>query len=241
MPIGSVIDVIAVALGGVLGAAASRMLSENFKENLNIIFGCCAMGMGIGSMVLMVNMPAVIFSIIIGSCVGFAMHLGDLITAGGEKMQKVVSRFIKYDGKLSEDEFNASLVTALVLFCASGTGIYGALLEGMIGEHTILLSKAILDLFAASIFACSLGAVVSLVAIPQAIVFALLIVIAIFIEPYTTETMIADFRACGGFLLLATGLRMANIKRFPIAEMLPAMVIVMPASAIWTSCIMPLL
>ena len=38
----------------------------------------------------------------------------------------------------------------------------------------------------------------------------------------------------GGVLMLATGLRIANIKSFPIADMLPAMVLVMPVSALWT-------
>ena len=37
--------------------------------------------------------------------------------------------------------------------------------------------------------------------------------------------MIADFKACGGFLMVATGLRMTKIKSFPIADMIPAMVL----------------
>ena len=46
---------------------------------------------------------------------------------------------------------------------------------------------------------------------------------------------------CGGFLLVATGCRMAKMQEFPIADMLPAMVLVMPLSALWVNCIVPLL
>ena len=53
--------------------------------------------------------------------------------------------------------------------------------------------------------------------------------------------MIGDLKACGGFLLIATGFRMAKIEEFPVADMIPAMVLVMPISALWTSCIAPLL
>lgn len=53
--------------------------------------------------------------------------------------------------------------------------------------------------------------------------------------------MVNDFKACGGFLLLATGLRMTKIKEFPIADMIPAMVLVMPLSGLWSSCVVPLL
>ena len=52
--------------------------------------------------------------------------------------------------------------------------------------------------------------------------------------------MINDFKACGGFLMLATGFRMVNIKKFPTADMIPAMIIVMPLSYLWVTYIMPL-
>lgn len=35
------------------------------------------------------------------------------------------------------------------------------------------------------------------------------------IVPLTTPDMIADFKACGGFLLLATDFRMMKVKEFP--------------------------
>lgn len=60
------------------------------------------------------------------------------------------------------------------------------------------------------------------------------------IFPLTTPAMINDFKACGGFLIFATGFRMVKIKNFPIADMIPAMILVMPLSYIWTNYIMPL-
>jgi uncharacterized membrane protein YqgA involved in biofilm formation len=51
--------------------------------------------------------------------------------------------------------------------------------------------------------------------------------------------MINDFKACGGFLMLATGFRMIKVKMFPIADMLPAMVLVMPVSMFWVNVVMP--
>ena len=111
----------------------------------------------------------------------------------------------------------------------------------MTGNITILLSKSVLDLFTAMIFACSLGPITSLIAVPQLIIFVVLYLLAGTIFPLTTPEMIGDFKACGGFILLATGLRIAKIKEFPIADMIPAMIIVMPISYIWTAYIMPLL
>ena len=49
-----------------------------------------------------------------------------------------------------------------------------------------------------------------------------------------------DFKACGSFIMLATGFRMIKVKMFPIADMVPAMILVMPISALWVNYIMPL-
>ena len=105
----------------------------------------------------------------------------------------------------------------------------------------LLISKSILDFFTAAIFACNLGYVVSLVAIPQFIIFCCLFSLSAFIVPLTTPDMIADFKACGGFLMLATGFRMVKLKMFPIADMIPAMILVMPLSWFWVNVILPLL
>jgi hypothetical protein len=53
--------------------------------------------------------------------------------------------------------------------------------------------------------------------------------------------MINDFKACGGVLLLATGFRMIKVKMFPTADMIPAMIMVMPVSAFWVNVVMPLI
>ena len=233
MPTGVICNVLAVVLGGVLGTAGGRKLSEEFKQKLNLIFGVCAMGIGVSSIVLMQNMPAVILALILGTILGIVTRLGDRIEKGGRKLAGLIP------GQGQTD--NALLVTTIVLFCASGTGIYGTIVSGMSGDHSILIAKSILDLFTAMIFACSLGMVTSLVAIPQAVIFLLLFFCARLIFPLTTPAMINDFKACGGLIMLATGLRIAKIRDFPIADMIPAMILVWPLSWVWTNWVLQML
>lgn len=241
MPTGVIINVSSVLLGGLFGSIAGHKLSPNFKTELNLIFGVCSMGMGISSIGLMENMPAVIFSIIIGTSLGLMIHLGSWIEKGAILMQKPIAKIFKNTSSLSEVEFLNQLITIIVLFCASGTGIYGSLTAGMTGDNTILISKSILDFFTAAIFACNLGYVVSVIAVPQFIIFYILFLAANFIYPLTTPSMINDFKACGGFLMLATGFRMIKVKDFPIADRIPAMVLVMPLSYLWVNFIMKLI
>ena len=227
MPIGVIINALSVAAGGVIGALFGHKLPEKFNSELTKIFGVCSMGMGVSSIGLMKNMPAVIFAVIIGTAFGLAINLGGMINSGAVCMEKPVGKLFPNKNKsMSREEYMSMLVTIIVLFCASGTGIYGALDSGMSGDYTILISKSM---------------VIAAVAIPQCVIFLIIFAAAKFIFPLTTPDMIADFKACGGFLLLATGFRIAKIHDFPVADMIPAMVLVMPVSWFWVNMIVPVL
>ena len=242
MPIGVIINTIAIFLGGIAGALLGDKLPEKYKEQLNLIFGLCSMGMGISSIVLMKYMPAVVFALIIGTIVGLVFNLGDKVYELCSKLQKVMIRIVpKKETNMSETEFLATLITVIVLFCSSGMGIYGSLSEGITGDSSLLITKSILDFFTAAIFACNLGYIVSLIAVPQFVIFTILFLSASFIVPLTTPDMIADFKACGGFLMVAAGFRILKLKMFPVVDMIPAMILVMPFSWFWVNIILHLL
>ena len=242
MPIGVIINTVAIFLGGIAGALLGNKLPEKYKEQLNLIFGLCSMGMGISSIVLMKYMPAVVFALIIGTIVGLVFNLGDKVYELCSKLQKVMIRIVpKKETNMSETEILATLITVIVLFCSSGMGIYGSLSEGMTGDSSLLITKSILDFFTAAIFACNLGYIVSLIAVPQFVIFTVLFLSASFIVPLTTPDMIADFKACGGFLMVAAGFRILKLKMFPVVDMIPAMILVMPFSWFWVNIILHLL
>ncbi len=242
MPIGILVNGLSVALGGMIGAAAGQRLPEWFRRELTLVFGICSMGMGISSIGLMRYMPAVIFAVVLGTALGLACRLGSWINRGASYMEKPIALVFKGGGtRLPREEYMSLLVTVIVLFCASGTGIYGSLDSGISGDHSVLISKSILDFFTAMIFASSLGLAVPLIAVPQCAIFLTIFFAAQFAGPLITPDMTADFKACGGILLMATGLRIAKIKEFPIADMIPAMALVMPASGLWAQYILPLL
>ena len=227
MNIGIIIDCLSVAAGGLIGSLIKDKLPESFKTQLDKVLGLSSMGMGVAAIVLMEHMPAVIFALILGTSFGLLIQFGNLVTKAAVGMNNLVN---KGD---SDAERSAMMVTATVLFCASGTGIYGALTAGMSGDPSILIAKSILDLFTALIFACTLGKSVSLIAVPQFVILFALYLLAGIIVPLTNPSMINDFKACGGFIMLATGFRMVKLLDFPIADMIPAMVLVMPFSALW--------
>ena len=233
MPLGVIINVAAVVLGGLLGSVIGGKLSNSFKGNMTMVFGFCAMTLGISSIVLMQNLSAVIIAVIFGSMIGLILNLDSLVRKG---TAAVLGKL-----KIGAGEDSDLMQTAIVLFCISGTGVYGTLVSGMTGDHSILIAKSVLDFFTAMIFACQLKKAVCLVGVPQLIIFLLLFFSAKLIYPLTTDAMIGDFKAVGGVVLLATGFSILKLKDIRVINMIPTMVIAMPISAFWTNVILPLL
>jgi len=242
MPVGVLVNVLSVAVGGVLGTLLKNHMPKRLVTGITSVFGICGTGLGILSAIKLDNLSVVVLAVVIGSAVGLLLRLGDRINTAAGWIQGLASRITgsRTDAE-NREAANAAFITIIVIFCASGTGVYGALFSGMTGDHSILIAKSVLDLFTAAIFACSLGLGVSMVAVPQAAILLALYFGAGYILPLATPEMIADFQGCGGLIMIATGLRVAGVKDFPVADMIPGLVLVMPLSALWTAYLAPLL
>ena len=94
-------------------------------------------------------------------------------------------------------------------------------------------AKAVLDLCTAAVFAVTLGVAVAVIALPMLTVMLVLFFAAGAIAPFVTPEMLQDFISCGGVLTIVAGMRVSGIKQYPIANMIPALLLVLPASAIW--------
>ena len=237
MPVGVISDSIAIAIGGIIGSVLKARVSEELKTKLNSVFGISALAMGIMSIFLMKNMPAVIFSMIIGTTFGIALKLEKHLTNLGSQVMNRLSR----STGTSSDTNISQLVTATILFCASGTGIYGSMISGISGDNSVLYAKTILDFFTALIFACTLGNAVSLISLPQCVIYTVLYLTAALLMPFISESMLGDFKACGGIIMLATGFRLLKLKELPLTDMLPAMILVLQVSSLWSNCITELI
>ncbi|EAM8448736.1 DUF554 domain-containing protein [Salmonella enterica] len=230
MVIGPFINAGAILFGGVIGALLSQRLPERIRVSMTSIFGLYSLGIGILLVMKCANLPVMVLATLVGALIGEFCLLEKGINGAVAKIQQL---FMASGKKPTHDSFIQSYVAIIVLFCASGTGIFGAMHEGMTGDPNILIAKSFLDFFTAIIFACSLGIAVSAICAPMLIIQLTLAACATLILPLTTPAMMGDFSAVGGLLLVATGLRVCGIKMFPVVNMLPALLLAMPISAAW--------
>lgn len=228
MPVGVITNYLSVLIGGLGGAALARVLPEKLKTDLPVLFGFCSIAIGVNSIIKAQSMTAVVLAILTGYIIGHFLGLE-------AKAVRFFRRLVKAL-RLGGDGIDMELyITVVALFCCSGFGWYSTLIEGIAGEPSLLFSKSVLDFFTAVVFAAALGKAVGVIAFPQ--IFILLAVFGVgrCIGGWITPGMFADLSACGGILTLAAGMRVAKIKSVPLVNLIPALILVTPFSALWTA------
>jgi uncharacterized protein len=233
--LGPLVNSAALLFGGGAGAALGSYVPKRVTEALPLTCGVLSACIGTVMVSKVHALPPVALAMLGGSFIGELLSLEKRLEALIRWCQKLVERFLpprEDDPKIQS--FILKYVSVLVLFSVSGMGVFGSMREGMSGDPTILLAKSVLDLFTALIFGAEMGFSIMLIALPQIAIQGSLYFGATFLAPLVSMPMQLDFSACGGIIMFATGLRICGIKLFPIVNMLPALILAMPASALWS-------
>lgn len=232
--IGPLLNSAAVFIGGGLGLLLAPIVPNRLREGLPAAFAMISIAMGVIMTIKVQQLPAVALALIVGLAIGEICFMEKGVQKFGTLVQRGISRVIPMKNhRMSPELYNQNFTALIVLFCAGGTGVVGALTEGITGDYQLLLVKSILDIFTAMIFAASMGAPIMSIAFPQLMVQGSLYFSARLIMPYMNEITLGDFSACGGIIMIAVGLRIAQIKTFAVVNFLPALFIIIPISLYW--------
>ena len=223
MPQGVIINCMTVFIGGILGAFLKSHFPKKLSDALPNIFGLSAISMGIYLIIRLQSLAAVVLAIIVGTVLGELLGLEENLLSGLKKLE----------GKLPTDMNEEQLeiiISLIILFCFSGTGIFGTMNYAITGDISILYAKSVMDFFTAIIFGTTAGFLVGFIAIPQFAIGLLLFFGASYILPFTNDLMLSNFKACGGIITLAVGLKISIIKKTRVLNILPALILVFPFS-----------
>jgi hypothetical protein len=215
-----------VIVGSLVGILVRRSLPERIK---GIIF----QAVGLATLVLAMQMALqeeadfliLIFSLILGGILGELMKLETAMERFGDALKARIN--------VKNARFTEGLVTAFLIFCVGSMTFVGALNEGLSGDRTLILSKAILDGFTSIVLASVYGVGVLLSAVPLFIVQASLTLIAARFQTLFPTILITQLTAVGGALILGIGLNLLEIKKVKTVNLLPALVVVIILTVIF--------
>ena len=216
MPIGTIVNALAVMVGSIVG----NFLQSKFPENIkNIVFqaiGLCTIILGITMALSSDQFLLLIFSLIIGGIIGEACSLETAI----EKLAQ------KAKGKNSSNTFSQGLITAFLIFCMGSMTIVGAIEEGLNNNHSILLTKSVLDGFTSIALASTYGIGVFFSAFLVLIIQGGITLLAQVSSHLFTDVLIAQLTAVGGIMLIGLGINVLGIKNIKVLNLLPALLII---------------
>jgi len=180
--------------------------------------GLCVLIIGMISAVKTEIPLLLVLSVSIGGAAGALIGIERRLDAWGERTQQ---RF-KREGGIP---FAEGLVTATITFCVGAMAILGSIESGLYHNHSLLFVKAALDGFLAMILATTFGFGVALSAVPVLIYQGAIALGAGFLAPLLTDEMMTEVSAVGGVLIVGIGLKLLDIKKIHVGDMLPAVLV----------------
>ena len=115
-------------------------------------------------------------------------------------------------------------VSASLTVCIGAMAIVGSIQDGILGDWSILATKAILDLIIIMVMTCSMGKGCVFSAIPVLIFEGVITLFASFLQPIMTDAAMADLSLVGSVLIFCVGINLVFGKKVSVANMLPSVV-----------------
>lgn len=225
MPIGSLVNMLAVIVGSLFGL----LLGQRFPENIRRIsikgIGLCTLLIGTQMALKVENILLVILSILLGGILGELLNLQSKFEQLGDQLKKRLP--------IKNERFTEGLITTFILFCVGSLTIVGALEEGLRNDPTLLYTKSVLDGFSSIVFASVYGIGVLFSAFPLIIFQGGITLLAGKVEPYLTDMVINQLSATGGILIVGLGFNLLEIQNLKITNFLPALIIIIFLSLVF--------
>jgi len=222
--IGTIINIITVLLGGMVGNLLGSRLPERLKQTIIAGLGIFTLAYGLQMFFKTQNALVVLGSLLLGSLAGEWLRIEDRLQSLGGILERRFTK-VQVDGSPSgSSRFIRGFLTASLVFCVGPMTILGSIQDGLTGDHNLLIVKSILDGFAALAFSSSLGIGVLFSALVILFYQGGLSLLAVQVQALVTSAMMTEMTAVGGLILVAIALSsLLEIKKIRAGNFLPAL------------------
>lgn len=221
--LGTFINGACILVGSVLGLLFKN-IPERFKETTMQGIALVALLIGLQMAFQTETIIIVLLSVVIGALIGEAIQLEERLNQAGYWVGRKLS---SNDQAFSPVE---GFITATLIFTVGAMAIVGALDGGLRGDHEVLITKGILDGFAALVFASTMGYGVIFAVFPvviyEGIIALLATKIVLWVPNTDLDQLILLITGVGGLIIIGIALNLLNLTKIRIGNLLPSLVIV---------------
>lgn len=218
---GTVLNVITILLGGLVGLLVGARLSPRLKETVIAGMGLFTAAVGLKMFFNTQNELIVLGALLIGALLGEWWGIEEGLRRMGVWLEQRFAR-----GEAESNRFVRGFLTASLLYLIGPMAILGAISDGLTGDYQTLAIKSVLDGFASIAFASSLGPGVLFSAIPTFFYQGSISLLAAQLSVLLTPAMMNELTATGGVLLIGVGLSsLLELKPIRMGNLLPALAV----------------
>ncbi len=225
IPVGSLTNAAAILAGGVVGLLLHGKFPERVRTIVFQALGLCVAVIGLQMALKMSEPLVVIFSLILGAVAGELVDIETRLEHLGDRVKALA--------RSKNTLFTDGFVTASLIYCVGSMAILGSFDEGLRGDPTILLTKAMLDGFASVALASTYGAGVLFSCVPVFCYQYGLTLLAGAFQGFFTEALMAQITAVGGLLILGIGINLFGVVKIKISNLLPSLVAAVALSLVF--------
>ncbi len=227
--LGTIINTGAVIVGGVIGLVLKNGIKEQFQKALMQACGVATIFIGaagaLSKMLVIHNdrletqgTMILILSLVLGTIIGEVLRLEDRMDALGERIKKAVKRE-------NDSQFVDGFVNVSLIICVGAMAIVGSIQDGIDGNYSMLIAKAVLDGVILIVFASTYGVGAIFSAIPIFIYQGSITLFSTFFGEFASTGLIDNLGFVGSALIFCVGINIALGKKFKVGNMLPALLI----------------
>jgi len=218
--IGTLVNTATVIAGAGIGMLVGERLPDRMKHIVISALGLITLWIGINMVIKGQKPVLVVVAVVAGALIGELLRLE-------ERLERFAD-WVRRRARSEAPHFVLGFVSASLLFCVGPMTVVGSLEDGLKGDPTLLITKAIMDGFAAVALASGMGVGVLFSFLTVLIVQGGLTLMGSQMQFVLEPGILQPLTAVGGIIILGLGLRLLEIKQIPVANFLPALILIVP-------------
>ena len=215
---GTIINAIAIIIGGALGLLFRKGFPERIAQTTLKMLGLITIVIGISMALQSQELIMVLVSLVIGAVIGEWINIEDRLERFGKWLEKKLH--------LTEGSPAKGFIYASLLFCVGSMAIVGSITDGLKGDHSILMTKAIMDGIISIPFAASMGIGILGSAVPVLLYQGGLTLLAWKLQSLFTPSMIRELTSVGGVIVLGIGINILGLQKIRVGNFIPALLLI---------------
>jgi len=237
---GTMVNACTVAGGSTIGLLLAARIPQRYQRIILDCLGLVTITLGVDAAVLVMSATVQKYgagiptygarlamvsvgSLIIGAVIGTALRLHERLEDFGERLHRRMGGTVA--GTAQPGRFAAAFLSASVIFCVGPLTLLGCLENGAFGRPNLLYIKSFLDGFCSMALAASMGPGVVFSILTVLFFQGGLSVLAHYVAGALPDLSLQLMNVVGGMVLLATALMLLEIRKIPVANLLPAVLL----------------